>query len=237
MKIKRSIRGFEGVENMTIDTAGNRLTVIGKLDPWKLRDRVEEKTRKKVEIISPSKPPKSSGGESGGGKKLTDVGDDQKKPEDNKSREVLAESYQLELDFLFSRLNYNGCTQRIKRAILKIKGVKEVSVDALKDLVTVKGTMDVKSLPEFLKEKLKRGVEVVPAKKDGGAAAAGEKDQKGGGGEKKGKEKEEVAVAIPPPAAVEANKLAYYGSHGYRVEMLHAPQLFSDDNPNACSVM
>lgn len=41
-----------------------------------------------------------------------------------------------------------------------------MTVDAAKDLVTVKGTMDVKDLAPYLKEKLRRAVEVVPPKKE-----------------------------------------------------------------------
>lgn len=141
-------------------------------------------------------------------------------------------------------------------------GVENVGFDSAKDLVTVKGTMDVKSLPETLKEKLKRSVEIVPAKKDdggaggdkkkdGGGGGGGEEKEKGGGGDEKkkdgggggGGEKEKAAAAAVAPAmavpVMEANKMEYYSPYGggYRIEMVHAPQLFSDENPNACSVM
>lgn len=68
-------------------------------------------------------------------------------------------------------------------------GVEEVKMDTEKDLVTVKGTMDVKELTNYLKDKLKRNVDVVAPKKDAGG---GEKKGKegGGGGDKKEKEKE-----------------------------------------------
>lgn len=35
----------------------SKLTVVGKMDPWKLRDRVEAKTKKKVDLVSPIKNP------------------------------------------------------------------------------------------------------------------------------------------------------------------------------------
>ncbi|CAH2042334.1 unnamed protein product [Thlaspi arvense] len=94
------------------------------------------------------------------------------------------------------RLHCDGCTHKIKRIISKIKGVQSVEADGQKDLVTVKGTMDVKELTPYLKEKLKRSVEIVPPKKEEGGgekkekeAGGGEKKEKeGGGGEKKEKE-------------------------------------------------
>ncbi|KAI0513813.1 hypothetical protein KFK09_009843 [Dendrobium nobile] len=288
-KIKRWAKGFEGVEGVTLDMANNKLTVIGSADPWKLREHLEAKTRKKVEIVSPVNPPKKESGDgkkaaatdgkkpADGQKKSEAAGDskDKQKPADKKSKEPVASTVVLRI-----RLHCDGCIQRIKKTIFKIKGVQDVSVDAQKDLVTVKGTMDVNSLPSYLKDKLNRGVEIVSAttaaagggggseKKEKPAAAAngggggGEKKEKGGGGgggekkgnggggggEKKGKDggdggkKEEpasaTATASATPPAVEANRMEYYGGpYGYRAEMLHAPQLFSDENPNACSVM
>ncbi|KAL0920385.1 hypothetical protein M5K25_009517 [Dendrobium thyrsiflorum] len=294
-KIKRWAKGFEGVEGVTLDMANNKLTVIGAADPWNLRDHLEAKSRKKVEIVSPANPPKkdADGGKkaaatdgkkpadgekkpANGQKKSDAAGDskDKQKPGDKKSKEPVASTVVLRI-----RLHCDGCIQRIKKTIFKIKGVQDVSVDAQKDLVTVKGTMDVNSLPSYLKDKLNRGVEIVSAttggggggeKKEkpaaaasgGGGAGGGEKKEKGGGGggekkanggggggEKKGKDgggsggdggkKEEVAVATASATPImEANRMEYYGGpYGYRAEMLHAPQLFSDENPNACSVM
>ncbi|KAG6521294.1 hypothetical protein ZIOFF_018409 [Zingiber officinale] len=64
-----------------------------------------------------------------------------------------------------------------------------------------------------------------------------------------------IKVAALPPAAqaaaaqammtavAEANRMDYYaphpyaGGYGYRIEMVHAPQMFSDENPNACCIM
>lgn len=47
-----------------------------------------------------------------------------------------------------------------------VTGVQSVTVDSGKDLVTVKGTMNVKELIPHLKEKFKRSVDIVPAKKE-----------------------------------------------------------------------
>lgn len=106
---------------------------------------------------------------------------------------------------------------------LLLAGVKEVSIDPHKDLITVKGTMDAKELPNYLEEKLKRSVEVVPA------TTAGEKDdtKDNDGGEKKEKAKAKA-------------REEYYYCHGeVSMEYVYAPppHIFSDENPNACSIM
>ncbi|URD75097.1 Heavy-metal-associated domain-containing protein [Musa troglodytarum] len=240
-KVIKSVKGVQGVEGVKADAGSGKLTVMGKLDPWKLRDRVEAKTHKKVDLVSPANFPKKGADandpSSSSAKKPAAV----KKPDDKKPQDKLAVTTVV----LKIRLHCEGCIRRIRKTITKIKGVDSVVFDTQKDLVTVKGTMDAKPLPEVLKAKLKRDVEVVQPKKDGG-----EKKDKGGGGEKKekgggvgggggggggGGEKETNAKAatVPEPP----NEMDYYARYGYRFQMVHAPQLFSDENPNSCSVM
>ncbi|XP_043703130.1 heavy metal-associated isoprenylated plant protein 3-like isoform X2 [Telopea speciosissima] len=235
-KVKRAVKGFEGVEEAKCDFSTNKLTVIGKADPVKLRERVEQKTKKKVELISPLPKKDKDGKDAGGGDKKTEQ-KSEKKPDDKKNNKPP----QATTVVLKIRLHCEGCIQKIRRIISKYKGVENVSFDSAKDLVTVKGIMDVKSMTPYLKEKLKRPVDVVPAKKDdekkdkeGGekkdktAGGGGGGDDKGSGGGEGGKKEEQPKV--------EGNKLDYYPGP-YMVEYVHAPQLFSDENPNACSIM
>ncbi|KAK1266376.1 hypothetical protein QJS04_geneDACA000207 [Acorus gramineus] len=225
-KVKRAVKGFQGVEDVKVDSSNNKLTVVGKVDPWELRERLENKTKKKVELVSPT-PPKKPQGKDG-------KGDDNKKDSDDKKNDKKPKEPQASTVVLKIRLHCEGCIQKIRKIVSKIKGVQHVGIDAQKDLVTVKGTMDAKELAAYLKEKLKRGVEVVPpAKKDDG----GEKKEKkeGGGGEKKEKEgggEGKKAEAVK----AEGHKIEYPG-YPYAIEYVHAPQLFSDENPNACSIM
>ncbi|XP_010241812.1 PREDICTED: heavy metal-associated isoprenylated plant protein 3-like isoform X2 [Nelumbo nucifera] len=232
---------FRGVEDVKGDFNSNKLTVIGKVDPVKLRERVEQKTKKKVELISPI--PKK------GDKKAEDKKEEknEKKKEEGKSKEPPVTTVVLKI-----RLHCEGCIQKIRRITSKYKGVQTVGIDLAKDLVTVKGTMDVKAMTPYLKEKLKRSVDVVPAKKDDGGGkdkegggkkkeggGEGEKKEKGGGGEKKegdgkgaggGGKKEDAGKPVAE------NRMDYYGPN-YVVDYVYPPQLFSDENPNACSIM
>lgn len=136
-----------------------------------------------------------------------------------------------------------------------------MSIDKDKDTISVKGTMDVKALVGNLMDKLKRKVEVVPPKKDkdndkegGGADKEGgnKKKNKGGGGDNNGNDDEgggkmeqgKMEYLAPPAfgfaygygyanAVGGYNYLPIYPDHFH----FHAPQMFSDENPNACSVM
>lgn len=116
--------------------------------------------------------------------------------------------------------------------------------------------MDVKSVREVLEKKMKRVVEIVPPKKSDGKDDSKEKEN----AEKKmeavgdgvtGKAAEfnrMIMMPMPMPMPTAAHPGYGYGNgYGYNtgqgypsyypVHNVHAPQMFSDENPNACSVM
>lgn len=237
-KIKKSIRDFEGVESLK-GGDGNKLTVIGKVDPVKLREMVEQKTKKKVELVSPvpkkEKDSDNKDKDGGGGEKKT--GDKpEKKSDDKKSKEPPVTTAVMKVD-----LHCQGCVQKIRKTVSKTKGYQEMSIDVQKNLVTVKGTMDMKALAESLTEKLRKPVEIVPPKKDGG-----EKKEKGGGDGGKGKGGEMAGGGDGGSQQEDGIQFVQYGypnpyvngyGLGYPVGQFHAPQMFSDENPNACSIM
>lgn len=277
-KFKKLLKSFPGVDAVSADMANNKLTVVGNVDPLKIREHVGSRTGKKVDLLSPQ-PKKDKESEP---KKAQSDPKDQKKPEEKKPKPPVSTTVGVKI-----RLHCDGCIQRIRKIILRFKGVESVSVDSQKDLVTVKGTMDVKELIPYLKEKLKRNADVV-GEKDAGGGGGENKDKPGnvGDGEDKKKEKgkgdqggdkKKEAVAVATELA--NNKMEYYGppyggyyvgggvpppygggggggvpppygggyyyggggvgmGYGYRTETVaHPPQMFSDENPNACSVM
>lgn len=72
----------EGVMTVKADCDAKKLTVTGNVDPTWLRDKVEAKTKKKVELISPQpKKDDAAAAAAGGGKKS----EEKKKPEDSSS--------------------------------------------------------------------------------------------------------------------------------------------------------
>ncbi|KAL1208644.1 Heavy metal-associated isoprenylated plant protein 3 [Cardamine amara subsp. amara] len=52
-RIVKCVRSFQGVETVKSESATGKLTVTGALDPAKLREKLEEKTKKKVDLVSP----------------------------------------------------------------------------------------------------------------------------------------------------------------------------------------
>jgi hypothetical protein len=79
--------------------------------------------------------------------------------------------------------------------------VQEIGIDTKTELVTVKGTMDVKALAETLKERLKRPVDIVPPKKEKEGGKEADNAAEGGGGKKKGGGQDAAAAAAAAAAA------------------------------------
>ncbi|PNY17736.1 heavy metal transport/detoxification domain-containing protein [Trifolium pratense] len=250
-KITKYLHSIKGVETVKTESETGKVTVTGKVDPTKVRDNLAEKTKKKVELISPQ--PKK---EKENNKKENEPNNnksDDKKTKDNK--ELITTSV------LKMVLHCQGCIDKIEKIVMKTKGVIDMKIDKEKNNVTVKGTMDVKGLVENLSEKLKKKVEVVPPKKDkegggggGDGGGGGKKKNKGGGGgggEEGGDNGNngggevkmmEHLVQVQPPYGFGYGNVEGYNGQVYQ-ELIHfhmnsqPPQMFSDENPNACIVM
>ncbi|ESQ51281.1 hypothetical protein EUTSA_v10017924mg [Eutrema salsugineum] len=140
-------RRLEGVETVRADPVTNKLTLIGFMDPVKVTEQLQKKSMKKIELLSP-KP-----------KKETKANSDTKA--DNKNKTMVAVST------VILKLNCacDGCIKRIHKTVSKTKGVYQVKIDKEKEVVTVMGTMEVKSVTDNVKRKLKKTVQVLPEKK------------------------------------------------------------------------
>ncbi|EER93056.1 heavy metal-associated isoprenylated plant protein 3 [Sorghum bicolor] len=283
LKVRKAIKGAHGAESVRTDVAAGTVTVAGngKADPWDLRDRIQARMPAvDIAFVSPANPPppppKDKDADAATAKKNN-------KGKGRHDKQTMPPPPPESTVVLNIQLHCKGCIDRIKRKANKIKGVKQVSVDTIKEQVTVKGTMDAKALPDVLSAKLKRRVTAVVVtnkNKDKKAAAGpgdnhddnreqGEEEEAGGtnttaGGANKKKNKNckkqqqrGNAAAVPGddhddemasfwmseeqqyPMTIFPASYGRGGSVGpsYRVELLQGPQPFSDDNPNACSLM
>ncbi|XP_011094611.1 heavy metal-associated isoprenylated plant protein 6-like [Sesamum indicum] len=248
-KVRRAVSHFEGVEKVKADCAANKLTVTGNADPAWLRERVEYQEEEKVELVSPQ-PKKDAAGDKKADEKSSDKKAEEKKAEDKKPKEPVVSTVVMKI-----RLHCDGCAHKIKRVIFKnIDGVNSVKTDLPKDLVTVTGTMEVKELIAYLKEKLKKNIEIVPPKKDDGGGdkkekegSGGDKKEKEGGGDKKedkkegggdgGKKEAESKAAggggegskAVEGAKLEINKLEY---HGLNPQTYYAMPMYNQSYSN-----
>ncbi|KAF5459604.1 hypothetical protein F2P56_019541 [Juglans regia] len=257
-KVRRCLKGFEGVEKVIADCKTSKVVVKGgKADPLNVLQRVQRKSHRQVQLISPIPEPKA---------------EEEKKPEDQKETpkpEEKKEEPQIITAVLKVHMHCEACAQEIKKRILRMKGVESVEPDLKSSEVIVKGVFDQAKLVEYVYKRTGKHAAIVkqePEKKKEKAKDDDSKEEKkaeedGGGGDDKGgsddqeenKEKkggDEESNSKPDSGGgaameeeinkvVELQKNAYYYyPQRYAMEMhAYPPQIFSDENPNACSIV
>lgn len=237
-KVRRCLKGFEGVEDVITDCKTSKVVVKGeKADPVKVFERVQRKSHRQVELISPiPKPPPPE------------------EPEKPPEKEVKPEEKKVEPPVITVVLGVymhcDACAQEIRKRILRMKGVESAEADLKNSQVTVKGVVDPKTLTDHVYKKTGKHASIVkvvePEKKE---------EEKPKEEKKAEAKKEEVAAAAAAKEGGEEvvvelrkNEMYYYypqnypqsyqqQRYGYGQEMNVAPQMFSDENPNACVVM
>ncbi|KAJ4814739.1 Heavy metal transport/detoxification superfamily protein [Rhynchospora pubera] len=271
-KVKRCLKGFEGVEDVKTDSKAHNVVVKGKKaaeNPMKVVDRVQKKTGRKVELLSPIPPPPPKREEKK--KEEEEKKDDAPKQEEKKEPQVITVVLKV-------HMHCEACAQEIKKRILKMKGVQSAEPNLKASEVAVKGTFDPPAkLIEYVYKRTGKHATIVktdppmetpPAdsaadadkskddkkddkksdekKEDGDKKDEKKNDENAGDGEKKDGDPflEEGPFSVFMAAKM-LNEL-YQHQHyprqavgyttGYAYNQ-YPPQIFSDENPNACSVM
>lgn len=80
------------METVKADCGANKLTVIGKMDVIAVKEKLELKTKKKVELISPQ-PKKDAAAAAAGEKKADEKKPEEKKAPEEKPKEVLINDF------------------------------------------------------------------------------------------------------------------------------------------------
>ncbi|KAK8583817.1 hypothetical protein V6N12_068075 [Hibiscus sabdariffa] len=252
-KVRCCLRGFQGVEDVMTDCKSNKVVVKGeKADPLKVLERVQRKSHRQVELLSPiPKPPPAA---------------DDKKPEEKEKPkpEEKKEEPQVMVVVLKVHMHCEACAQEIKKRIQRMKGVESAEPDLKSSEVTVKGVFSPTKLIEYVYKRTGKHAVIVKQephcknegekpkdgkqddKKNGGETekdkkepeGGNDKDKKGGGGGEGGEANAEAAAEEAKVAVeLKRNELYYYAPRYATEFYAYPPQIFSDENPNACSVM
>ncbi|WOK92288.1 heavy metal-associated isoprenylated plant protein 3-like [Canna indica] len=212
-KVLKSLRRFEGVE-VTTDSKSRTVVIKGKgADPEMICERIQKKTGKKVELISPL--PKSPEEEEK--KEEAEAPPPEEPKEEPKSITVV----------LKVGMHCEKCAHVLQRRIKKMNGVESVVTNIANSQVIVTGFVDAEKLVETVHRKTRKQASIVPEQKEEEPET---KEEEKGEEEKKPEANEEEDLKN------EINKYEYWPSRNY-VEYAYTPQAFSDENPNACSVM
>ncbi|KAF7113399.1 hypothetical protein RHSIM_RhsimUnG0129000 [Rhododendron simsii] len=121
-------------------------------------------------------------------------------------------------------LHCSKCAEDIKKPLLRIAGVQSVDAQFEKGEVTVKGSFDEKEMHKRLEKLSKKKVETVD-------------------------NKVKITKEVLPVKKAETRRVVEFeeerkvegktpeGNVPYFVHYVYAPQTFSEENPNACSIM
>ncbi|KAG4171138.1 hypothetical protein ERO13_A12G190400v2 [Gossypium hirsutum] len=265
-KVRRCLKGFQGVEDVMTDCKSNKVVVKGeKADPLEVLERVQRKSHRKVELLSPVPKPPSP---------------EEKQPEEKEKPkpEAKIEKPAPITVVLKVHMHCEACAQEIKKRIQRMKGVESAEPDLKSSEVTVKGVFEPPKLVAYVYKRTgkralivkeeatetdkKEGEEKEKAKdgnkeeKKGEEKEGGEEVKKEAGGEEDNKDKKEEgdqsteAKAAAAEAAAEGsteetkvavevkkNEYCYYPPRYATEFYAYPPQIFSDENPNACTVM
>lgn len=264
-KVRRCLKDFEGVEDVIADCRTSKVVVKGeKADPLKVLERVQKKSHRQVELISPiPKPPV----------------EDHKKPEEIIPEVAKSEEKKKEEEspvftvVLGVCMHCEACAQEIKKRIQKIKGVESAEPDLKSSQVTVKGVFEPQKLVDHVWKRTGKHAAIAKVEPEmkPEEGKEGDKVKKVEDGEKETKkvEKDEeneeknrgVARNVFPGVEPEAGEEEYskmelkrndffqnypqnyqvypqrFTQDSYAAYPPPLPQIFSDENPNACFVM
>ncbi|KAK6127754.1 hypothetical protein DH2020_038463 [Rehmannia glutinosa] len=224
-----------------------------KADPLKVLERVQRKSHRQVELISPIPKPQEP-----------------KKPEEKevpKVEEKKEEPVVITV-VLGVYMHCEACAQEIKKRIQRMKGVESAEPDLKSSQVTVKGVFEPEKLTDYVHKRTGKHatiVKVEPEKKAEEKPKETKEDKKPDEPEKEKEakkveeaskesggeppEKPEAAAAAEaedPKLELKKNDFYYYYPQNHQVYpqrfvqaeyYAYPPQIFSDENPNACSVM
>ncbi|KAL4562890.1 hypothetical protein LXL04_026921 [Taraxacum kok-saghyz] len=119
------------------------------------------------------------------------------------------------------------CEHDLRAKLLKHKGIYNVKTDIKSQTVIIEGVIEAEKIVTYMQKRARKHAEIIPI------PPPKEKVEKV-------ETKEKVILSTKIVEFEEKNKVEAKGKDGeapYFVHYVYAPQMFSDENPNACLVM
>ncbi|CAH8299444.1 unnamed protein product [Eruca vesicaria subsp. sativa] len=240
--IKKPLLRFQGVHGVDVDLEKNEIKVKGKIEVVKIHKQIEKWSKKKVELISP-KPSEV--------KKTTTTTTTTTSVVEKKTTEVKKDV--IRTTVLKVHIHCAKCDKDLQNKLLKHKAIHIVKTDTKAQTLTVQGTIESAKLLTYIRKKVHKHAEIVSSKtEEEKKKEEEEKKKKKEEEEKKKKEEDEkkkkaevkVEVTKTTTQVVEFKEKVKVegqkdkdGNIPYFVHYVYAPQLFSDENPNACCIV
>lgn len=216
-KVNKVLKNFPGVEKIDLDAKERKVTIKGKVDAKMVFEAVKKKCGKRTVLVYPQLDEKKKE-------------EEKEKPKEEPPPDVTVE--------LRVKMHCGACAKEIKKKLLKLDGVTEVHEDPASDKVIVKGKgLDAEKLCEKVRKSGKHCVVIPPPPPKEEKKEEEKKGETKEAEEKKEEKKEEKQEEGSASSAVEVKKYVYAPPYRSIHEYMYAPQIFSDENPNACSIM
>ncbi|XP_057765083.1 heavy metal-associated isoprenylated plant protein 7-like [Salvia miltiorrhiza] len=228
-KVARALKGFQGVEEVRADCKASKVVVKGKgADPIKVCQRIQKKSGRKVEIISPL-PNKEESDDNKQQQQQQEENKDPQSKQQNKQEPPAVITVVLKV-----RMHCEACAQVLQKRIGKVQGVESVTTDIANDRVIVRGVLDPEKLVNDVYKRTGKQASIVKEqeKKEEEKKDEEKKDEK----KEDKKEAEESKGDDEDDKKTDIKKMEHWPSK-YYLDHAYAPQMFSDENPNACILM
>ncbi|XAR71568.1 hypothetical protein NMG60_11017907 [Bertholletia excelsa] len=245
-KIERSILKIRGVEGVVIDMSQNQVTIRGVVEPQVVCTKITKITKRSSQVLSPLPPAE--------GAPIPEVVNSQviglTTVELNVNMHCEACAEQLKRKILKMR-GVRTATTELSSEKVTVTGTMDA--EKLVDYVYRRTKKQAKVVPQPEPEKPaeagakseeeKQAQKAKQEEKEEESAEKNEgekppeekkKEEKAGENKEEEEEKEEEAVLITEEQAMQ--KMMYYYQPLYTIERIPPPQLFSDENPNACCI-
>ncbi|KAF3447592.1 hypothetical protein FNV43_RR12779 [Rhamnella rubrinervis] len=245
--IKKPLLRTQGVHNVEVDMEKDEIKVKGEFDPIKILKQIQKLSNKKTDLISP---------------KLQDIKVKETPTAAQKVKETKQEVSRT--TSVKVHMHCGKCEKDLIRKLLKQKGVHSVKSDMKAQTVTVNGPIEAEKLINIIRKKVHKHAETVAPKIDKKQENKDKKDKLDGSTsktenkeEKKEKHHKATASTSEEKSSTESTTTSNEtkeinnmeeeikavgvkskdGNYTpYFVHYVYAPQLFSDENPNACTI-
>lgn len=234
-KVEKSLLRFEGVENVTANSRSKIVVVKSRTtDPAKVCERVQRKTKRRVELISPLPPPPP---------------EEEEKKEETPPPPLEEEKEEPPTAItIILKVQMHCCisAQFLEKQISKIEGVESVGTDLPNDQLAVKGVMDPALLVENVQKKTRRAVIIVEEEKTSEGEKKPDEDENKANDDGCVSELKKYESWPPVRCYVDYVKpyppVQFYPYSLVQVYRYPTPQLpvtdeFSNENPNACTIV
>ncbi|PSS10073.1 Heavy metal-associated isoprenylated plant protein [Actinidia chinensis var. chinensis] len=233
--IKRPLLRTQGVQSVDVKFEKGEITVKGSIDEKKIHKQIEKLSKRKVEIL----------------------------PAPAKGKEIVVEKKETKQTTVHKTtikvyMHCDKCEHDLRKKLLKHQGIHSVKTDMKAQTITIEGIIEPEKLLTYMKKRVHKHAEIIipkHEKKEEKKEKEEVKKEEVKKEKEKEKEKEEVKkeevkkekekevkstettkiVEFKEEKKVEAKDAD--GKVPYFVHYVYAPQLFSDENPNACSIM